>query len=127
MLLFAKQTLRCALLYAVAHAAPAAAQEMPGKLFGNDFRIERVDYEGRLLIGDREILRSPQLLLDEIAVVDGTPVLIGSASSGGNMCDAAPFVVSFPSGGKPRLDGPLETCASVQYESRLLRVAQAAE
>ena len=40
---------------------------------------------------------------------------VGVASNGGNMCDAAPFVLSFPPHGPVRLDGPLDSCNSVNH------------
>jgi hypothetical protein len=53
------------------------------------------------------------LSLDESTLVANVPVAIGSSGDGGNWCDASPFVLSFPRGQKPRLDGPLHECAPV--------------
>lgn len=42
--------------------------------------------------------------------------MIGSSSNGGNACDGSPFIVSFPLGGKPRFDGPIEACANIGHD-----------
>jgi hypothetical protein len=53
--------------------------------------------------------------VEEVAIVDGIGVAIGYPGSGGNACDAAPFVLSFPGDKAPRFDGPLDTCDPVTH------------
>ena len=62
------------------------------------------------------------ILLDQIAIVGGIPVLIGGTSDGGNSCDGSPFVLSFPTGAPPRFDGPIDSCSKVTIEIKSDRV-----
>jgi hypothetical protein len=41
----------------------------------------------------------------------GLAVVTGAAGSGGNACNAAPFVLALPDGGAPQFYGPVESCA----------------
>lgn len=66
--------------------------------------------EGRIEIDGRAVHKNWSLSIDEVAVVSGTPVLIGSSGPGGNSCEATPFIISFPEGKAPRFDGPVDTC-----------------
>lgn len=69
-----------------------------------------------LRLDDRAVLTDDVISLQETTLVDGTPVLIGVAGPGGNICDPAPFVISFPANAAPRVDGPVETCNFAQIE-----------
>lgn len=88
------------------------------KAFGHDVRVSGKYPERALTVDDRIFLRDAIISLGEIAVVDSTPVIIGTTSAGGNACEETPFVLSFPMNGAPRLDGPIETCAIVKYEKK---------
>lgn len=94
---------------------PASAIDIES-LFGHTVRIEGEYPERALKIDDRELHREAILLFDELVIVEGVPALIGSSSNGGNICDGTPFVVSFPPGGKPRFDGPIEACVNIKHE-----------
>ncbi len=75
-------------------------------LIATDDATQRLEVDGVALHEDGLIL------LDEVPVtVAGVTVLTGSAGSGGNACNAAPFVLVLPQGGPVRLDGPLDSCA----------------
>ncbi|HMS94099.1 MAG TPA: hypothetical protein PKA03_02560 [Tabrizicola sp.] len=41
----------------------------------------------------------------------GLAVVTGAAGSGGNACNAAPFVLALPEGGTPGFFGPVDSCA----------------
>lgn len=94
---------------------PAEAIDVES-LFGHTVRIEGEYPERALKIDDRELHRNAILLFDELIIVGGVPVLIGSSSNGGNACDGTPFVVSFPPSGNPRFDGPIEACANIGHQ-----------
>lgn len=94
--------------------ANAAAFEL--KMFGHDVIILQRDFEQILMIEGREYLKDEFLNIEEVHIVGGVPTVVGSSSGGGNACDAAPFVISFPQGANPRLDGPIESCRPVQVD-----------
>lgn len=107
----------CMLAMAILVAGSEAAKAIDVEsLFGHSVRIEGEYPERALKIDGRELHRNAILLFDELAIVNGVPALIGSSGDGGNACDGSPFVVSFPPGGKPRFDGPIEACAYIQHE-----------
>lgn len=87
------------------------------RMFGHDVSILK-DAKGNdsLSVDGRPVHADRFLSLDEFAVVGGVPVVVGTSSNGGNACEGAPFVMSFPDGKSPRLDGPLETCFLVKVE-----------
>lgn len=105
--------LACAIV--IADSWPAKAIDIES-LFGHTIRIEGEYPERTLKVDDRELHRNALLLFDGLFIVDGVPALIGSSSNGGNACDGTPFVVSFPPGGRPRFDGPIEACAYIGQE-----------
>jgi hypothetical protein len=64
---------------------------------------------------DRKQLHSDyQLSINRVGVLSGVGYALGRSGRGGNACDSAPFIVSFPPGKPARLDGPVESCASVE-------------
>lgn len=85
------------------------------KFFGHEIKIEEEGYEKKLTVDGRELHKDAIVSLNEIVLIGTTPVLIGDSSNGGNACDAAPFVISFPPAANVRFDGPLETCYSTHY------------
>jgi hypothetical protein len=96
---------------------PSGAAEFSTKMFGKDVSIVAVDEaQQKLVVDGVELVRNRYVSIEEIGVVGGVPVFVGDSSNGGNACSGAPFVVSFPSGGKPRLDGPLDTCSGAGHE-----------
>ncbi|TCU10020.1 hypothetical protein [Rhizobium sullae] len=84
------------------------------QLFGHHFVITKGnDSQDSLKIDDRDVLKNYYVDIHEMHVVDGMPVAVGTSSAGGNACEGSPFVVSFPQGQKPRIDGPLDSCLPV--------------
>ncbi|UVK39377.1 hypothetical protein LHFGNBLO_000738 [Mesorhizobium sp. AR10] len=95
-------------------AGPAMADDFSAILFGHSVEIygkteETMHLDGKPTIADG------RLTIDEIAMVDGIPTLVGNSLSGGASCEGSPFVVSFPPNSNARIDGPIEgaDCALV--------------
>ena len=102
----------------VALTAPAVrAETIDMRLFGNHVAVTKGGEGEELSINDRKVLANYSLSLDEFFLVDGVPVAVGISFAGGNACEGAPFLLSFPKGAAPRLDGPLDTCFSVKTEA----------
>jgi hypothetical protein len=110
---WAKPVLVGALLAAA--VLPVWAAEITS-LAGHTVEIKERDSEKSLVVDGRELHRNQFILLDEAYAFGQTLVVVGSSSAGGNACDSAPFVLSFPQGGAARLDGPLDSCTSVTHE-----------
>lgn len=112
--------IRKAIVAAIATLVPvitASAVDV-GQMFGHSIEIVG-DYPDRIIrINGREMHKNAILTFDELVLVSGVPALIGNSSNGGNACDGTPFVISFPSGGNPRFDGPIEACAIINYTLR---------
>ncbi|SES38226.1 hypothetical protein SAMN03159406_03872 [Rhizobium sp. NFR03] len=85
-------------------------------MFGHHVAVLQADDKQKLDIDGREILNDQYVSIDQLEVVGGTPVAIGTTSAGGNACEGAPFIISFPPNANPRIDGPLETCFVVRVE-----------
>ena len=109
--------------------ANAAVFEM--KMFGHHVVVLQRDFEqvlsidGRDVLAEfdprfadnvRDVLKDAILHIEDIHLISGTPAIVGSSSAGGNACDAAPFVVSFPRDSNPRVDGPIESCRPVRMD-----------
>ncbi len=95
----------------------AVAANLDIRLFGHQVTItKRDDDQYSLKVGNREILKNYYIDIEEVHVVGGTPVAVGTSSGGGNACASAPFVISFPPGQKARLDGPLDSCMPVNVD-----------
>lgn len=94
----------------------AVAAEIDITLFGRAVSISKANDQQRLTIDGREILKNYYVSIDQVEVVGGSPVAIGTSSMGGNACEGSPFVISFPPTGNARLDGPLDTCSGVSVE-----------
>ncbi|MEY9828926.1 hypothetical protein ABIA25_000741 [Sinorhizobium fredii] len=88
--------------------ATAAVFEM--RMFGHHVAVLQRDFEQVLAIDGREVLKDAIINIEDIHLISGTPAIVGSSSAGGNACDSAPFVVSFPADANPRVDGPIESC-----------------
>ncbi|MGR6430454.1 hypothetical protein ACU5AY_05990 [Rhizobium sp. PAMB 3174] len=109
------------MLVAIGSALPARAAEID-RLFGHQITVEGENPERVLAVDGRRMLTDAIIFLDEVAVVDGVPVLIGSRSAGGNACEGTPFVMSFPKDGAVRLDGPIEECAAIVSNVEFQRI-----
>lgn len=94
---------------------PANAADLD-RMFGHTISVEGEHPDRVIKIDGRETHKNAILSFQEMIIIDGVPALIGSSSNGGNACDGTPFVVSFPQGGRPRFDGPLEACAIIHHE-----------
>jgi hypothetical protein len=99
-------------------AEPAQAQDAEAIIAAHVRVIDKPDGQQSLQVDGRERHVNAILTLEQSAFVANVPVAIGLSGDGGNSCDAAPFVVSFPKGQKPRLDGPLSVCATVSREMK---------
>ena len=108
---------------------PGAVPASELDAFGHAVWLKGSYPEMALMLDGNKFLSSAILTIDSVYVVAGTPVLIGSSSIGGNSCEAAPFVLSFPTNGAPKTDGPLDTCAlteitveadSLRFEAKAL-------
>lgn len=92
----------------------AVAANLDIHLFGHQVTITKGDDDQyRLKVDEREVLKNYYIDIEEVHVVGGTPVAVGTSSGGGNACASAPFVISFPEGQRARLDGPLDSCMPV--------------
>ena len=98
------------------------------KMFGHIVEIVKsTDDQEQLLVDKKMLLKDQYIFLDEIAIVDGTPSLIGQRSAGGNACTGSVFILSFPSNAAVKIDGPLDTCnpnqARVEEKQIIVQVA----
>ncbi|MBY2943107.1 hypothetical protein HF264_25980 [Rhizobium leguminosarum] len=96
--------------------ANAAAAVDIQKIAGHEIAVEGTAFDNELKVDGRSIHKDAIIGFKEIAIVDGTPALIGYSANGGNACDSSPFVLSFPPGGEPKMDGPIDTCFSVEHQ-----------
>jgi hypothetical protein len=88
---------------------PALAdQEM--KVFGHRVEVVGPFDDQKLIVDGTVLVKDAIVSIAKIDVVGGTGVLIGGASDGGNSCDISPFIVSFPAGKPPKVDGPIDEC-----------------
>lgn len=95
-------------------ALPAKGVELE-KIAGHTVEIREKDFEKVLTVDGRDLHTNQIVFLDDIHAFKDTVVIVGTSSAGGNACDGSPFVLSFPKGGAPRLDGPIESCAPVSW------------
>lgn len=102
--------LACSLAFLFAMLAPSAQADYAMTVFGHPVEIVGRLNDQRLTVDGRVLVKDVIVTIDQINVVAGTGVLIGGSSGGGNACDVAPFVVSFPPGGQPKVDGPIDEC-----------------
>jgi len=111
-----KGFVKAALFVAATSAANAAYAIDIGKINGHEITLTEQDYEKILKVDGREMHRNAIILFEELTTVSDVPIIIGSSSGGGNACDGSPFVLSVPIDGKARLDGPIDSCASVSHD-----------
>jgi hypothetical protein len=104
-----------ALLLGVAAGCQTEAAEI-GRMFGHEIAIAGSMPAMSLQIDGRPVLKDATISLSELVMVAGVPTLVGNRSAGGNACDGSPFILSFPAGSPPRLDGPIDACASIAME-----------
>lgn len=103
-----------AILLGLALGGPSGAEDL-SRAFGHSVDLvipKEFGDERTLSVDGRVLLRQDYIDLRETAIVDGVGVVIGYAGPGGNACDASPFVLSFPKGSAPRLDGPVDACGA---------------
>ncbi|MGX5721729.1 hypothetical protein [Shinella zoogloeoides] len=94
--------------------APVHAVELE-KIAGHTVEIREKDFEKVLVVDGRELHTNQIVFLDDVYAFGDTVALVGTSSGGGNACDGAPFVLSFPGRGAPRIDGPIDSCVSVSW------------
>ena len=88
------------------------------RIFGHEIVIAGSMPEMSLQIDGRSVLKDATVSLSALMMVAGVPTLVGDRSAGGSACDGSPFILSFPAGGPPRLDGPIDACASIAMEAK---------
>ncbi|MBY2913965.1 hypothetical protein HF206_07500 [Rhizobium leguminosarum] len=86
------------------------------KIAGHEITVEGPAFDSELKVDGRSIHKDAIIGFKELAIIDGTPALIGYSANGGNACDSSPFVLSFPPDGEPKMDGPIEACFSVEHQ-----------
>ncbi|MGE0458453.1 MAG: hypothetical protein AB7O56_09635 [Bauldia sp.] len=101
------------LLAVVASALPALADPVSFEAFGRPFEVRGEAFAEELWLDGTKVHENGFIFIDAIGIVGGTPVIVGTSATGGNACGGAPFVVSFPPGGAPVFDGPIDTCAAL--------------
>lgn len=75
--------------------------------------IQTEDFMQALEVDGERLREDGLILLDQPLTVAGQPVLTGVSGPGGNACDAAYFVLLLPEGQPARLDGPIDSCATM--------------
>lgn len=98
---------------ALSLATPALADPISFDVFGHAFEIRGEPFQEELWLDGAKVHENGFLVLDSIGIVGDTLVIVGLSATGGNMCGAAPFVVSYPAGGAPVFDGPVDTCVQL--------------
>jgi hypothetical protein len=111
---FVAQASALALLLSLASVHHADAIEIDA-IAGHSVQVVEKDFQKALVVDGREIHVDQYISFEAAYALGGSLVLVGSSSAGGNACEATPFVLSFPGSGKPRLDGPLESCALISH------------
>lgn len=82
---------------------------------GHTVEVREKDFQKALFVDGREIHANEYITFDSAYALGGSIAIVGSSSPGGNACNSSPFILSFPSGGSPRFDGPLENCLAVEH------------
>ncbi len=100
----------------LAGAAPFAGALELEKVAGHTVEIQEKDFEKALIVDGRELHKNQIVFLNDVYAFGDITVLVGTSSGGGNACDGSPFVLSFPRSGAPRIDGPIDNCASVSWQ-----------
>lgn len=75
-------------------------------IIGDDLGAASLSVDGEVLHQNGVIFLDP-----EPWDLGGLTVVTGVAGSGGNACNAPPFVISFPAGKIPEFYGPVDSCA----------------
>jgi len=99
---------RAIILFVTFVQAALADNEM--KVFGHRVEVVGPFNDQRLVVDGAVLVKDAIVSISQIDVVGRTGVLIGGASGGGTACDTSPFIVSFPAGEPPKVDGPIEEC-----------------
>lgn len=94
-------------------AGAAAAENW--QLAGHQVSLDPVAEGGYRLVADGKVMLEDWLILsDAPATVAGQAVISGVAGAGGNICNAAPFLLFLPQGAPARLDGQIDTCSYLE-------------
>ncbi|NGM45457.1 hypothetical protein G5B31_07895 [Rhodobacter sp. SGA-6-6] len=96
---------------------PGIAAAEDWQLAGHSVTLEDVADGGSRLSADGAVVLEDWLLLtDGAGPMPGGAAVWGVSGPGGNACDAAPFVLWLPEGGAARLDGPVDTCTTLEAQ-----------
>ncbi len=96
-------------------ASAATAADFDMSLFGHQVEVSRTgDEQYKLKIDGIAVLTNYYVDLEQMNIVGGVPVIVGTSSAGGNACEGSPFIVSFPKGEQPKVDGPIDSCYTVK-------------
>jgi hypothetical protein len=109
--LFSGFALMAGLLLAVplpvlAQGAPAEVRQIAGHQVG----VIGDMGEQRLIVDGKALLEDGLIYLEDEVEIGGLKLLIGASGSGGNACEASPFVLVLAAGRPARLDGPADAC-----------------
>lgn len=95
-------------------STPAVFAEEISDILGQKLVVKDVSVSEEVLqLNGKEILRNTHIRLGERFELEGAVAIKGESSPGGNACSGAPFVLLIKADGTSRLDGPLETCYSM--------------
>lgn len=104
------------------HIAFASPTELT--LFGHRVQIlSKVQYGPEVLtVDEKQLVTEQYVSLKEIGLLGETAFAIGTTNPGGNACEGSLFVLSFIAGAPTRVDGPLNTCAPLEYRVERSRI-----
>lgn len=123
--MFMKTALLCAVLFG-ASASVSLSADFAATMFDHQVAIASDADEEKLTIDGRQVHSNRFLQIDNVGLVAGVPFVVVVSSDGGNACPGSPLVVSFPPGGEPRVDEPMDDCrgaASIAAEGDHLLLA----
>lgn len=106
-------------------AGQAYASPISMEMFGRSVQIKKApDGQEQLLIDKKLLLTDQYISLEEMALVDSVPTLVGEVSAGGNACSGSMFILSFPAKAAVKIDGPLDACkpSQTKIEERMVTV-----
>lgn len=98
---------------------PAAARILSFEAFDHkvEFDQERnADDQVVLKVDGSAEVRAGAIYFERFDRLGEMDYLLGLAGTGGNACNPAPFLITLPKSGDPRVFGPVDTCSGVGIE-----------